>query len=210
MSDKIYLKWEDEEPADRERSRRRDYRDGLTPSVKAQERYPVSEYPCPRCEAGDLPHLADHGGSEFCWEHRAGRFGCPRFGTNQHGDRPRAGTATSLWIHVSTGVSRIDPNAHGAQSRNRLRTEAEYLHAFEMGWAEKWPDILEHHRERGKSAKEIAEALCYTVEEIETILRVYGETHDHYNHPNWDDDKAMDASIKGERYDPSEGWEPKP
>lgn len=76
-----------------------------------------------------------------------------------------------------------------------------------MGWAEKWPDILEHHRDWGKSAQEIADALGYSTEEIETILRVYGEAHDHYSHPNYDDEKAMEASIKGERYDPAEGWE---
>lgn len=207
MSDKKYMAWEDETPEDRARSVKRNYRDALMPSQAAQERYPVSEYPCPRCEAGDLPYLADHGGSEFSWEHgpKGGRSGCPRFGDSTHfGNNPRAGTATSLWIHFSTGVSRIDPDAHGALADSRVRTEAQYLHAVRMGWAEKWPDILKHHRERGKSAQEIAEALGYSTEEIETILRVYGETHDHYSHPNYDDEKAMEAAIKGERYYPGD------
>jgi hypothetical protein len=204
VSDKRYMGWEDETPEDRDRSRRRGYRDGLTPSRAAQERYPVSDFPCPRCEAGDLPYLADHGGSEFYWEHRAGRFGCARFGTDSRGERPRAGTATSLWIHFSTGVSRLDPDRREALSGSRLRSEDAYNHAARLGWAEKWPDILEHHRERGKSAREIAAALGYSTEEIETILRVYGETHDHYNHPNYDDQKAMEAAIKGERYDPAD------
>lgn len=208
MSDKRWIAWEDETPEDRDRSRVRGYRDGLMPSKEAQERYPVSEYPCPRCEKGDLPYLADHGGSEFCWEHRAGRLGCARFGTTQWGDRPRPGTATSLWVHFSTGVSRIDPAQTGAQSDSRVRSESDYQHALKVGWAEKWPDILEHHREHGRSAAEIAEALRYTTQEIETIIRVHGETHVHYNHPNYDDDKAMEAAIKGVRYGPSEGWEP--
>lgn len=75
----------------------------IHPSAKAQDRYPLDEYPCERCANPDegLPHLIDHG-SEFYWHHQhkhpggSWRSGCPRFGVNKFcGSHPRAGTAAS-------------------------------------------------------------------------------------------------------------------
>ena len=117
----------------RETARKRGYRnnrvDGdILPSERAQERYPLAEYPCERCAdpRQGLPHLTDNG-SEFYWHHQheaaSWRSGCPRFGPDQHcGSRPRPGTATSLFkkmLNLSYDV--IYP----------ARTEDEYLHAQE-------------------------------------------------------------------------------
>ena len=94
----------------------------IEPSVKAQERYPLSEYPCKRCEQEGLPHLVDNG-CEFYWEHQeeppgnTSRSGCPRFGGARCGDRPKPGTATSLFKKAMKGYP--------------ARTEEEYLRAQE-------------------------------------------------------------------------------
>ena len=95
-----------ETPEEREAAIKRGYRERkLLPSERAQERYPIDEYPCGRCAnpKEGLPHLVDSG-SEFYWHHQhdppgsSARSGCPRFGTSEFcGAPPRAGTATSLW-----------------------------------------------------------------------------------------------------------------
>lgn len=54
-------------PGDREESRIRGYRlRNIRPSIKAQERYPIDQFPCSRCEDENegLPFLTDNG-SEF-------------------------------------------------------------------------------------------------------------------------------------------------
>jgi len=112
-------------PETREAARARGYRlRDVLPSEKAQERYPLSEYPCSRCEKEGLPHLVDNG-SEFCWEHQhdppgsSARSGCSRFGRSALcGSRPRPGTATSLFRQKIDG-------------RHVARTEEEYLQAQE-------------------------------------------------------------------------------
>lgn len=73
---------------------------GSSPSESAQQRYPLSEFPCRYCEAWGLPHLVDNS-SEFYWHHvhpRSGaRAGCARFGyTDCCGSDPRDGTATPV------------------------------------------------------------------------------------------------------------------
>lgn len=112
-------------PQQREIDRRRDYRERvMNPSQRAQERYPIDEYPCRRCETQALPHLADNG-SEFFWEHQhpeigaSGRSFCPRFGGDEHFGKPRPGTATSLWM------------TEKKTCRHRACTEEEYLETFQ-------------------------------------------------------------------------------
>lgn len=113
----------------REEARRRGYRlhPDVHPSQRAQERYPLAEYPCERCETQALPHLIDSGGTEFYWHHQhpelgaSNRSGCPRFGWSKHaGARPRPGTATSLFRRPS--LERVEWVA---------RTEGEYEAAQE-------------------------------------------------------------------------------
>lgn len=203
MSDKRYMAWEDETAEDRARSVRRGYRDALLPSAEAQERYPVSEFPCPRCEGGELPSLADHGGTEFYWEHREGRDGCTRFGSTERGDHPRAGTATSLWVLLRTGVL---PWEEGVRSRTRARTPEQYQRALASGMAD-GPEAMRRHAEEGHTAAELAEVFGYDLAEMETLLAYEKAVHDHYSHPNWNDDEAHRAAVRGERYDPAEGWE---
>lgn len=70
------------------------------PSEAAQARYPLTEFPCRRCEREGLPHLVDNS-SEYYWEHQherpgsSARSGCPRFGraVNLSPSTPRPGTA---------------------------------------------------------------------------------------------------------------------
>lgn len=123
---------EGETPEERDEARTRGYRlRELLPSQRAQERYPLEKYPCDRCAnpKEGLPHLVDNG-SEFYWHHQhdppgsSARSGCPRFGDSEHcGNRPRPGTATSLWVKKLGGppnYSKLYP----------ARTEEEYLAAF--------------------------------------------------------------------------------
>lgn len=117
----------------REAARKRGYRshreDGeITPSERAQERYPLADYPCERCAdpKQGLPHLVDNG-SEFYWHHQheaaSWRSGCPRFGDSKHcGNYPRPGTATSLFKTM------LNANYHKI---NPPRDEDEYLKAQE-------------------------------------------------------------------------------
>lgn len=119
-------------PQTRRAARARNYRhpqqDGfIFPSEKAQERYPVDQYPCSRCTnpKEGLPHLIDNG-SEFYWHHQhkkpgsSARSGCPRFGGLFCGDVPRPGTATSLFEVKLT---------HTARKIYVARSEKEYLAA---------------------------------------------------------------------------------
>lgn len=118
-------KMEDETLQEREGARKRGYRNRtLHPSKRAQERYPIEEFPCSRCAdpKEGLPHLVDNG-SEFYWHHQheapgsSARSGCPRFGDSDRcGNRPRPGTATSLWKGKCQGW--------------RMRTEDEYQKAL--------------------------------------------------------------------------------
>lgn len=108
-------------PETREEARARGYRDReVLPSKRAQERYPLSEFPCERCEKEGLPHLVDNG-CEFYWHHQeeppgnTSRSGCPRFGGQFCGSRPKPGTATSLFKKSLKGYP--------------VRTEEEYLEA---------------------------------------------------------------------------------
>lgn len=68
------------------------------PTEYAQQRYPLSKYPCGKCAGSwGLPRLVDNS-SEFYWHHvhpvGKGRAGCPRFGRSDFcGTDPRPGTA---------------------------------------------------------------------------------------------------------------------
>ena len=75
-------------------------RGNVHPNKAAQRRYPLSGYPCERCEGEALPHLVDNS-SEFYWEHQhdetgmsSARSGCPRFNDGGHfTSTPREKTA---------------------------------------------------------------------------------------------------------------------
>lgn len=128
-------------PQSREEARARGYRlrRSVHPSPKAQERYPIADFPCDRCAREGLPHLVDNSsgayGSEFYWEHHpedSGRSGCTRFGHASQpgfGLRPRPGTATSLFWR-----------------RGGSRNEAEYLAAQTRVEDEGFDDFFERWR----------------------------------------------------------------
>lgn len=112
-------------PETRDEARKKDYRGrDVGPSKAAQERYPLSDYPCSRCSNPNEghPHLVDNG-SEFYWHHQhespgsSHRSGCTRFGGQFCGDAPRPGSATSLWYQRGW-LSQLEP-----------RTEEQYLKA---------------------------------------------------------------------------------
>lgn len=212
MSDKRWIRWEDETDSDRARSVRRGYRDGLTPPADIQALFPIEKFPCPRCAGGDLPYLVDHGGSEYSWEHRGARYGCSRFGTATRGlcgERPRKGTATSLWLRPSTGVLPAgvgDPDDHRPYSSTRPKTPEQYAAAVAHRLGEMHRDLLEYAWE-GKTAEELSAILGYTPEEVRTIVWKEQKVHDHYNHPNYDQEKSLEAIMAGVRYDPAEGWD---
>jgi hypothetical protein len=98
------------------------------------------------------------------------------------------------------------PWEDGVRSFSRARTPREYELALASGMAD-GPEAMRRHAAEGTTAFELAQVFGYTVGEMETLLAYEKTVHDHYNHPNWDDDKAMEAAVRGERYDPAEGWE---
>ncbi len=104
----------------REIDRARGYRTQrkILPSKRVQERYPLAQYPCDRCEKEGVPHLID-AECEFYWHHQPPgyrRSGCPRFGDSEFcGNKPRRGTAVSLW------------KTNRRTMRKVLCTEEEYL-----------------------------------------------------------------------------------
>lgn len=120
MADLLDETWED-----REAARQRGYRlRELRPTARAQERYPLEDFPCARCANPNegLPHLIDNG-CELGWEHQhkspgsSARSGCPRFNASSHYGPPRPGTVASLW--------------KGRCQSYRVRTEDEYQSALE-------------------------------------------------------------------------------